>query len=927
MQTFISQVVKSLLNSETEIENQIIILPSKRAGVFFRDELLRQITHSTWGPKIYTIEDLVTEISSLKIVDNIQLLFNFYEVYLKNSIDKNHDTFDQFSKWATMALYDFNEIDRYLVDSKKLFSNLRDAKKIESWTPEEPTKLMKQFLRFWDRLEIYYNEFRTKLTAEGLAYQGMAFRVASEKINNFLNDLPIDKKFHLVGFNAINKAEESLINKLLESGKAHIYWDADKYYVENKIQEAGSFLRQHRKNWKHFETNSFNWIQDNFSKAKRVKIIGVPKMVGQAKVAGQILDDISKKGNIDDKFKSTALVLADENLLLPTLNSLSDVVDNINITMGYPIRNTPMAGLFELIFKLHEKVVKLGRIEDAKPFYYQDLVAILKHPIVKSYLIEIGKSSDEIINEINSKNLVFVGYDNMEIIKDNELLKFVLLPWKNNSSIAIKSCTSIVSVLKDFYSKDYNSHQIDLEYLFRFSQIFNQLSGLEVKYTYISELKVLSSFFNQILNSETLSFRGEPLLGLQLMGMLETRVLDFETVILTSVNEGILPAGSSQNSFIPYDIKIDSGLPTYQEKDAIYAYHFYRLIQRAKNVYLLYNTEADDFGSGEKSRFITQLINEAGKNIEIEEYILSGKPSKPENRSISIKKNDKVLDRLNELGEKGFSPSALAMYMRNPLDFYYQKVLRLKEQDDVEEIAGYNTLGNVVHEVLEELYKPFIGKFIEEEDVKNMIPKVIDLTKQKFEKLYLNGDINHGKNLLISKVAEEFVNNFLNSEIQLLAKGHQLKIIGLEKKMTAKVYVKELDKTVNIFGFIDRVDQLDGVIRVLDYKTGKAEKKDLKILSFSSITQDDGMPKALQVMAYALMIQQEMEEKSLSNQEINAGIIALKNMKDNLLMLSDTKGKTLNITKKELDDYKESMASLFVEIFSEKIPFEEKVLV
>lgn len=927
MQTFISQVVKSILDSETEIENQVIILPSKRAGVFFRDELLRQLTHSTWGPKIYTIEDLVGEISSLKIVDNIQLIFNFYEVYLKNSIDKNQDTFDQFSKWATMALYDFNEIDRFLVNSEKLFSNLRDAKKIESWTPEEPTKLIKQFLRFWDRLEIYYTELKAKLLSEGLAYQGMAFRVASEKIDEYLSDIKRDNKFHLVGFNAINKAEESIINSLLESGKANIYWDADKYYVENKVQEAGSFLRQHRKNWKYFEENKFNWIQDNFSKEKNIKLIGVPKMVGQAKVAGQILDNVSNVVNSKDKFKSTALVLADENLLLPMLNSLSDVVDNINITMGYPIRNTPMAGLFELIFKLHEKVVKLGRIEDDKPFYYQDLVAILKHPIVKSYLMDIGKNSDKIIDEINSKNLVFVGYDNLEIIKNNDLLKTILFPWNNNSSVAIKSCIKIISTLKDFYSKDYNIHQLDLEYLFRFSQIFNQLSGLESRYSYISDLKVLSSFFNQILNSETLSFKGEPLLGLQLMGMLETRVLDFETVILTSVNEGILPAGSSQNSFIPYDIKIDSGLPTYQEKDAIYAYHFYRLIQRAKNVYILYNTEADDFGSGEKSRFITQLINESGKNINIDEYILSGEPSKTDKRKIAISKNQAVIDRLNEIGNKGFSPSALAMYMRNPLDFYYQKVLRLKEQDDVEEIAGYNTLGNVVHEVLEELYKPFIGKFIKDDDVAKMIPKVTNLTKEKFEKLYLNGDIDHGKNLLINKVAQEFTINFLNSEIELLKKGHDLKIIGLEKKMTADIYVKELNKTVKIFGFIDRVDQLDGVIRVLDYKTGKAEEKDLKIYSFSDITQDEGMPKALQVMAYALMIQQEMEENSLANQEINAGIIALKKMKKNTLMLSDSKGKPLSITTQELDDYKKSMASLFLEIFNEGIPFEEKTIV
>ncbi|MEN8138317.1 MAG: PD-(D/E)XK nuclease family protein [Bacteroidota bacterium] len=926
MQSFISQAVNSILKLDNKIEDHIIILPSKRAGVFFKDELNRQIQQPTWAPRIMTIEDLVTEISGYKIIDNINLLFNFYEVYLENNIDSNPDSFDKFSKWATMALYDFNEIDRYLINSENLFSNLRDAKKIESWTPDKPTELINNFLRFWNRLEIYYNALRNKLTKQGQAYQGMAFRYASENILEYLKELPSDKTIHLVGFNALNKAEENLISTLLENKRAKIYWDADKYYFENELQEAGIFLRKYNK-WKFFESNNFNWIQDNLKGEKNIKIIGVPKMVGQAKAAGQILDEISAKENPKDKFRSTALVLAEENLLLPTLNSLSEVVDNINITMGYPIINTPLAGLFELVFKLQDKVVKLNRTKSDKPFYHQDLIAILKHPIIKTFLSEENKTSDKIINEINTNNLVFIGEKDLLKINSNPILKIIFKNWNNSTDNAIQACIDIIIKLKEFYVADANNYKLELEYLFRFSQIFNQLSSLTKKFPYITELKVLSSFFNQILSSETISFKGEPLLGLQLMGMLETRVLDFETVILSSANEGILPSGNTQNSFIPYDIKLEAGLPTYQEKDAIYAYHFYRLIQRAKNIYLLYNTEADDFGSGEKSRFITQLIHESGKNTNIEEYILAGKPSINQNRNIRINKNQNILERLNELGEKGYSPSALSMYMRNPLDFYYQKVLKLVEQDDVEEIAGYNTLGNVVHEVLEDLYQPFIGKFIKVEDVENMIPLVKDLTIEKFLKLYKNGDIDHGKNLLINKVAEEFVNNFLKSEIKLLSKGSQLKIIGLEKQMTAEIFVKELNKNVKIFGYIDRVDQLDGVIRVLDYKTGKVDTKELKVSSFGDITEDEGKPKALQVMAYALMIFQEMKKKSLANQEITAGVIALKKVEKNLLMLSDEKGHTLSIKENDLEEYKSTLAKLFTEIYSVDIPFEEKELV
>jgi ATP-dependent helicase/DNAse subunit B len=296
-----------------------------------------------------------------------------------------------------------------------------------------------------------------------------------------------------------------------------------------------------------------------------------------------------------------------------------------------------------------------------------------------------------------------------------------------NPFISISEFFTRILNLINLLKEDLNG--LEKEYLFRFYTIFKQLQTLHTEFAYFQDLKTLHLFFKQLIALESLSFQGEPLQGLQLMGMLETRVLDFENVLITSVNEGVLPGNSQQNSFIPFDVKVAFGLPTYREKDAIYSYHFFRLIQRATNVFIIYNTEHDSFGSGEKSRFITQL--EIIRN-DISEKIISPKVVTEKPVLKEILKNDKVLEKLKELATKGISPSAFTSYLYNPIQFYKQKILKIKEFKGVEETVAVNTLGTVVHEVLDELYTPFTGRFLQLKDVDGMQKKSKDLVVKHF---------------------------------------------------------------------------------------------------------------------------------------------------------------------------------------------------
>ena len=461
---------------------------------------------------------------------------------------------------------------------------------------------------------------------------------------------------------------------------------------------------------------------------------------------------------------------------------------------------------------------------------------------------------------------------------------------------------------------------VEKEQVYRFYTVFQQLQVLNEKFGHLKSIKALYQFFNQLVRNEKLSFQGEPLQGLQLMGMLETRAIDFENVIITSMNEGVLPASKSDNSFIPLDVKNHFGLPTYREKDAIFSYHFYRLMHRAKNIYFIYNTERDVFGTGEKSRFLTQL--EVNRKDVVHTVLGANIEMNPTELKV-IPKSESLLKSLEELARKGVSPSSLATYINNPVDFYYQKILKIREVDEVEETVAVNTMGTVIHETLEQLYAPYIGKHLTKDILKKMITQSEELIVSNFQIVYVNGDISKGKNKLIFEVSKKYLNRFLRLELEEIIKGKEIKIIALEQKLSSQLEIEGLNFPVTIRGIVDRIDTVDGRLRILDYKTGMVKESDLRMPDFSVMKEGYKYTKALQVMLYVHLYRSNTNV-DVSN-VMEAGIISFKNLNRGFLKMNFGEGykRDYEISNERMEDFISELKLILKEIFNSEIPFQE----
>ena len=668
---------------------------------------------------------------------------------------------------------------------------------------------------------------------------------------------------------------------------------------------------------------------------KTITIIGAAKNVAQAKVAGNLVDTLKQENS---GLENTALVLADENLLFPVLHSLPSDLTDINVTMGYPLKNTPVAGYFDLIFSLHENGMKFGKGKSTYSFYHTDLIKLLSHPYTSILLT--GDNSDasirKVIQAIQTRNIVFAGFSMIESIfiefkkeKEFEVLARLLNHWKSPAD-AIKCITSLIDQLKNAIInqreiQSENKASLELEYLFAFTKIIKRIHDLTTDYnTLINDIKTLRSIINQIVRGTTLPFYGEPLMGLQVMGMLETRTLDFENVILLSCNEDILPSGKTVNSFVPFELKRHFGLPTYSDKDAIFAYHFYRLLQRAKNIYLLYNTENDDFGSGEKSRYLTQLIYELPKvnpSVVIKEMLVNI-PVKEEkhNHTIRIEKSADIIEKLKAKAEYGFSPSLLNRYRNCTLQFYFQAIAGLKEVDEVEETIGADTLGSSIHKVLQNFYTPFIGKKIVADDIKKMKPQVEAATLAVFEEEYSKTEISFGKNLLTLKVALKFINNFLNEEIKNISSNEvnskPTMIKALEQELETNLTVGS--QQIKIKGNADRIDTIGKLTRIIDYKTGLADTKELKFEEWDEIRTNTKLAKSFQLLMYALMYQ---KMNPAIQEHLISGIITFRELSAGLKTVKVNQSEELNVD--VLKEFEEQVKLLLSEIFNPDMAFEQ----
>lgn len=917
--SFLDKIAEVIITGyQNIVTDTIIVLPNKRAKIFLIEALKKQADKNTFSPEIISIEDFVQNIAQIRTIDPIELLFEFYEVYLSITDKNNQQSFEIFANWAKTLLQDFNEIDRYLLDPNHVLSYLKDIEDIKKWgvEVENKTQLLENYIDFWKLLPKYYQSLYEHLLKKGIGYQGLIYREAVKNINNF-SKLIQGKQFVFAGFNALNASEEKIIQHLIASDQAKIYWDADQTFLNDPYHDAGLFLRRFKESWKHYKSNPFEWIVDDFSGIKNIQVIGTPKTIGQAKIAGSIIEKINIE-NPNTTLDKVAIVLGEENLLIPLLYSLPDSVGALNITMGYSSKNNPVQILIAKLFKMHTNA--LSRNNSSYVFYYKDVLDILTHPLIEPY----AKTS-ALVGIINKNNYTFISHNKLLELNENANDLFLLLfqRWEKGSIAVLEIISSLLLKVKNNLSNDNEEEKIAKTFVYAIFKVINKLINYYSKHQGIDSIETLYAIYKQVIDLAEVSFEGEPLNGLQIMGVLESRVLDFETVIITSMNEGKFPAGKSQNSFIPYDVKRELGLPTFKEKDAIYTYHFYHLLQRAKNIYLLYNTESEGLDAGEKSRFITQLEVEKQPKHTLTHEIYNAVLPETAYQPMKIPKSEKVMLRLKEIAEKGFSPSALTSYIRNPIQFYFQKILRISEVEEVEENIALNTLGTIIHETLRVLYEPFVGEFISETDIKNCIEKIDSEVLIQFKLVYKEGEIKKGRNLLAFEVAKRNVFNFLKMELESIKSGDAIKILELEKTFERKLEHPSLPFPILIKGNVDRIEERNGNIRIIDYKTGKVEKTNVTLKSWKGLTDDIKNDKIIQVLAYAYMY-----EKNTNGKPIEAGIVSFKNLKSGFLPfnIKEEKESIAIISDEIQSNYLEQIVLLLNEILDVTIPFEEKIV-
>ena len=917
--TFLDQIAKVIIEDySNDLSNTVVILPNKRAKIFLIEALKNQIEKNIICPKIISIEDFIQEISAIRSIDSIELVFEFYEVYLKLTDVKNQQSFDLFANWAKMLLQDFNEIDRYLLDANHVLSYLKDIEDIKKWgiEVENKTKLLENYIDFWKLLPNYYQTLYNHLLQKGIGYQGLIYREAVNKLKSFSKSVP-NTKYIFAGFNALNAAEEKIVQSLLESNHAKIYWDIDQTFLNDPYHDAGLFIRRFKDKWIHYKSKPFEWVANDFLKDKKnINIIGTPKTIGQAKIVGGIIDELITNDPMISLDK-VAIVLGDENMLIPLLYSLPSSVGALNITMGFSSKNNPAQILIAKLFKMHSAA--LSRNGKNYVFYYKDLLGILTHPLIEPY-----SNTSELVKTIIQYNYTFITHQKIMELNPNPSDLFLLLfgKWEEGSLKVLGDISQLLQTIKGNLSNDNEEEKITKAFVFSIFKVINKLISYYSKYDHIDHIDTLHAIYKQVIDLAEVSFEGEPLNGLQIMGVLESRVLDFETVIITSLNEGKLPAGKSQNSFIPYDVKRELDLPTFKEKDAIYTYHFYHLLQRAKNVYLLYNTESEGLDAGEKSRFITQLQVEYSDKHNLMPAVYNAVIPEKANQPMVIPKSESVMARLKEIAENGFSPTTLTSYIRNPIQFYFQRILKIREVEEVEENIALNTLGTIIHETLKSMYDPFIGKFISESDILNCIKQIDAEVMKQFKLVYKEGEIKKGRNLLAFEVAKRNVYNFLKVELESILSGDAIKILALEQRYERTFEHPNLPFPIKIGGSVDRIELRNGVLRIIDYKTGRVDKGTVTLSTWTDLTKDIANEKIIQVLAYAFMYQEMALEHPME-----AGIISFKNLKSGFLPFTFKEGKELNtiISKETIDQYLEQITFLLVEIFDQNIPFEEKV--
>lgn len=838
MESFLKLVAADLYkHTEGNLAHTAVVFPNKRAGLFFNEYLAQESESPIWSPAYVSISELFRSLSPWEVGDPVKLVCELYKIFRRET--QSTETLDDFYFWGEMLISDFDDADKNKVDTDKLFSNLQDLRNImddytfiddeqeeairqffQNFSIERRTALKERFISLWDVLGNIYKGFRESLASQNIAYEGMMYRHVIEHLD--VDKLPYEK-YVFVGFNVLNKVEHTLFTQLKDVGKAVFYWDYDEFYMKENRQavthEAGEFIRR---NLRDFPSPLSGELFKNLSKPKEVHYIASSTENAQARYLPQWI-----RNNLTTPEKETAVVLCNEALLQPVLHSLPAEVKHVNITMGFPLSQTPVYSFLIALLELHTHGFnfKSGR------YTFQSVVTLLKHP----YTRQLTGQAELLEKELTRNNRFYPLHG--ELGKD-EFLTRLFTPLSGNLNLCIRLSETLQQVAGIYQANTSGTEDTDA-----FNQLYRE--SLFKAYTTINrfrtlieedELTVQSETFRRllvkVLSATNIPFHGEPAIGMQVMGVLETRNLDFRHLVLLSVNEGQLPKSGGDSSFIPYNLRKAFGMTTIEHKIAVYAYYFYRLLQRAERITLMYNTSSDGLNRGEWSRFMLQFLIEWPHPI-TRQFLEAGQS--PQGTSpITVEKTPDVMRRMQSLFDvranpkAKFSPSALNYYLDCPLKFYYRYVAGLSAPDEVSAEIDSATFGSIFHYAAEHIYKDLTthGKVINKEALETLLRnevKLQDYVDTAFKKLFFNVPQNekpeyNGVQLINSAVIARYLKQLLQNDLRYAP----FTFIASEMEVDEPIDIQTPKGVIKsrIGGIIDRMDSKDGTLRIVDYKTG-----------------------------------------------------------------------------------------------------------
>lgn len=902
---FLNKIISQLLEQNTDLSAFNIVLPGKRPIVFIK-KILREKEYSGFLPNFFTIEDLITEFSEKQPVQGIALWLFAFQIY--SELHPSED-FANFLKWFPTLLKDWDDILKFSESDKAVLEYMFDEERIKNWSENLGDSVdtpRRKFLNFWQKMNVFLPVLKEKLQEKNWATSGMIHEVAKNKVADFAKNT--DLQFVFCGFNAFTPVEEKLVRNLMQWDKAQCFFQADNYYFKDERQEAGKFLRDH-KTWKEFtENRPFHWIENDFAQKKNIKVYEVSGNITQTKVLPEIFKEIN-----DPNLSNTAVVLLDENLLPATLDAMSSV-QYLNITMGFPLKNLGFSNAMKQLFYLQKQLEK----KDSS-YYYNDVLSVLEE-------LPNSEIDQEIVNnfklKIEERNIVYIAKKQFqEFLSELSYFELFRKPKSHQGflELLIKFCNEL---------KFRDLDDISYENIAHFEKSFKVIQNQIAPYSFSIKMETLEVLINQLVSSESIDFQGEPLQGLQVMGLLETRLLNFENVILLSANEGKLPLGNSQNTYLPFDVRQQFNLHTFLENDSIYAYHFYRLIQDCDNVHLLFNALHSGVNTGEKSRFITQLEIE-DRHHQIENVIIENSSDPIQQELIQIRKTPKFLEQL-ERWKTRVSASHLTSYLYNPVDFYLSKILGTRETNEIEEELSQRSYGNLVHYALQIIYEKLIGKTLTVKDLAISTEKVIEAINLAIEKLSHQVEFYaKGMNFIHKSIAERVVKNIVDYDRKLVEEGNKLEILSVEGNFEAIDFFlnEEITDKVSFYGFIDRVDRLNGHLRIIDFKTAKTKnlsiaspKKPEDLEKLEQLFFRDDYKQAMQLSIYAYSILKENKNPDhfvecgiWSFAEVNKGV-------QNLSIFGDDE-----ISLKLLETPMKSIKNLILNILDPELDFIETV--